>query len=27
VRLSDVVKNDLTPCPAVPSIFRVVDEE
>lgn len=27
VRLSDVVRNDLTPCPAVPSLFRVVDEE
>ena len=27
VRLSDVVKNDLPPCPAVPSLFRVVDEE
>ncbi len=27
VRLSDVIKNDLTPCPAVPSLFRVVDEE
>ncbi len=27
VRLSDVVKNDLTPCPAVPHLFRVVDEE
>lgn len=27
VRLSDVVKNDLTPCPAVPSLFRIVDEE
>jgi len=27
VRLSDVVQNDLTPCPAVPSLFRVVDEE
>jgi Rrf2 family iron-sulfur cluster assembly transcriptional regulator len=27
VRLSDVVKNDLTPCPAVPSLFRVVDED
>ena len=27
VRLSDVVKNDLTPCPAVPGLFRVVDEE
>ena len=26
VRLSDVVKNDLTPCPAVPNLFRVVDE-
>lgn len=25
-RLSDVVKNDLTPCPAVPSLFEVVDE-
>ena len=27
VRLSDVVQNDLTPCPAVPSLFRVVDED
>jgi Rrf2 family iron-sulfur cluster assembly transcriptional regulator len=27
VRLSDVVTNDLTPCPAVPHLFRVVDEE
>ena len=27
VRLSDIVKNDLTPCPAVPSLFRVVDED
>ncbi|OYW58480.1 MAG: Rrf2 family transcriptional regulator [Rhodobacterales bacterium 17-64-5] len=27
VRLSDVVKNDLVPCPAVPNLFRVVDEE
>jgi Rrf2 family iron-sulfur cluster assembly transcriptional regulator len=27
VRLSDVVQNDLTPCPAVPNLFRVVDEE
>lgn len=27
VRLSDVVKNDLTPCPAVPTLLRVVDEE
>lgn len=26
-RLSDVVGNGLTPCPAVPSLFRVVDEE
>ncbi|PSL19311.1 Rrf2 family transcriptional regulator [Shimia abyssi] len=26
-RLSDVVKNDLAPCPAVPTIFSVVDEE
>ncbi len=25
-RLSDVVQNDLTPCPAVPSLFTVVDE-
>ncbi|WP_179379559.1 Fe-S cluster assembly transcriptional regulator IscR [Jannaschia marina] len=25
-RLSDVVGNDLTPCPAVPSLFEVVDE-
>ena len=22
----NVVKNDLTPCPAVPSLFRVVDD-
>lgn len=27
VRLSDVVKNDLVPCPAVPNLFRVVDDE
>ncbi len=27
VRLSDVVKNDMVPCPAVPNLFRVVDEE
>jgi Rrf2 family iron-sulfur cluster assembly transcriptional regulator len=27
VRLSDVVGNELTPCPAVPGLFRVVDEE
>lgn len=26
-RLSDVVKNSLAPCPAVPSIFSVVDED
>ena len=26
-RLSDVVQNDLTPCPAVPSILHVVDDE
>lgn len=25
-RLSDVVRNDLAPCPAVPSLFSVVDE-
>ena len=25
-RLSDVIKNDLVPCPAVPSLFAVVDE-
>lgn len=25
-RLSDVVKNELTPCPAVPSLFMLVDE-
>jgi Rrf2 family iron-sulfur cluster assembly transcriptional regulator len=25
-RLSDVVQNDLTPCPAVPTLFEVVDE-
>jgi Rrf2 family transcriptional regulator, iron-sulfur cluster assembly transcription factor len=25
-RLSDVVRNDLTPCPAVPVLFEVVDE-
>lgn len=25
-RLSDVVKNDLAPCPAVPTLFSVVDE-
>jgi Rrf2 family transcriptional regulator, iron-sulfur cluster assembly transcription factor len=26
-RLSDVVRNELTPCPAVPNLFRVVDDE
>ncbi len=26
-RLSDVVQNDLAPCPAIPSIFAVVDDE
>ena len=25
-RLSDVAGNDLTPCPAVPTLFQVVDE-
>ena len=25
-RLSDVIKNDLAPCPAVPSLFALVDE-
>ncbi|MCM2562229.1 Rrf2 family transcriptional regulator [Lutimaribacter sp. EGI FJ00015] len=25
-RLSDVVENDLAPCPAVPTLFSVVDE-
>ncbi len=25
-RLSDVVKNDLAPCPAVPNLFDVVDD-
>lgn len=25
-RLSDVVKNELSPCPAVPNLFEVVDE-
>jgi Rrf2 family iron-sulfur cluster assembly transcriptional regulator len=27
VRLSDVVSNALTPCPAVPAILKVVDED
>ena len=26
-RLSDVIKNEMRPCPAVPALFRVVDEE
>ncbi|WP_137700440.1 Fe-S cluster assembly transcriptional regulator IscR [Marimonas lutisalis] len=26
-RLSDVVNNDLAPCPAVPGLFAVVDDE
>lgn len=26
-RLSDIVKNDLAPCPAVPDLFAVVDSE
>lgn len=26
-RLSDVIDNELTPCPAVPTLFSVVDEE
>ncbi len=26
-RLSDVIKNQMTPCPAVPALFRVVDED
>lgn len=26
-RLSDVIENDLAPCPAVPALFEVVDEE
>ena len=25
-RLSDVVANDLTPCPAVPSLFEMIDD-
>ena len=25
-RLSDVIENELTPCPAVPSLFAVVDD-
>lgn len=26
-RLSDVIDNEMRPCPAVPALFRVVDEE
>ena len=26
-RLSDVIENDLAPCPAVPTLFDVVDAE
>ena len=26
-RLSDVIHNEMHPCPAVPALFRVVDEE
>lgn len=26
-RLSDVVRNEMQPCPAVPALFRIVDEE
>ena len=26
-RLSDIIENDLAPCPAVPGLFSVVDEE
>ena len=26
-RLSDVVKNELAPCPAVPSLFQLVDDD
>ena len=25
-RLSDVIENELTPCPAVPTLFEVVDD-
>ena len=27
IRLSEVVQNELTPCPAVPNLFTVIDEE
>jgi Rrf2 family iron-sulfur cluster assembly transcriptional regulator len=26
IRLSDVIANELAPCPAVPSLFQIVDE-
>ena len=26
-RLSDVIRNEMRPCPAVPALFRVVDED
>jgi Rrf2 family iron-sulfur cluster assembly transcriptional regulator len=26
-RLSDVIENEIAPCPAVPFLFAVVDEE
>ncbi|MFN3845819.1 MAG: Rrf2 family transcriptional regulator [Paracoccaceae bacterium] len=26
-RLADVIRNEMQPCPAVPALFRVVDEE
>ena len=26
-RLSDVIRNEMHPCPAVPVLFRVVDDE
>ena len=26
-RLADVIHNQMTPCPVVPALFRVVDEE
>ena len=26
-RLSDIIKNEMRPCPAVPALFRVVDED
>jgi Rrf2 family iron-sulfur cluster assembly transcriptional regulator len=26
-RLSDVIRNEMHPCPAVPALFRVVDDD